>query len=107
MTKLGEQKYAEAQEDTIVCNADISFGRLDGIGWLPLRNGQGLFVQLDQEVRSGRGVRLRTPNKVETEISGALELKPGSEYHELRFYAYGGGRLLGITADFSDAILKI
>ncbi len=105
MTKLGEQKYAEAQEDTIVCNADISFGRLDGIGWFASQErGRVYFVQLDQEVRSGRGVRLRTPNKVETEISGALELKPGSEYHELRFYAYGGGRLLGITADFSDAI---
>lgn len=105
MTKLAEHKYSAAQEDTIVCNADISFGKLDGIGWFASQErGRIYFVQLGQEIRSGRGIRIRTPDKVGTELSGTLELKPGTEYQELRFYAYGGGRLLGITTDFFDAM---
>ena len=105
MTKLGENKYAEAQEDTIVCNADISFGRLDGIGWFASQErGRVYFVQLDQEIRGGKRIHIRTPDKVGTELSGALELKSGTEYEELSFYAYGGGRLLGITTDFFDAM---
>ncbi len=105
MTKSGEQSYVEAQEDTIVCNADISFGNLDGIGWFASQEmGRIYFVQLDQEIRGGRGIRIQAPDKVGTESSGVLELIPGVPFQELMFYAYGGGHLLGITADFTDAL---
>ncbi len=105
MTKTGEHQYAEAQEDTIVCNVDMGPGKLDGIGWFASQErGRVYFVQLDQEVRGSRGISTGAPEKIGAETAGVLELKSNSSYQGLWFYAYGGGRLLGSTSDFSYAV---
>lgn len=105
MTKSGDQSYVEAQEDTIVCNVDMGPGRLEGIGWFASQErGRVYFVQLNQDIRGGRGIRTGAPEKIGTESSGILELKSNSQIQGMSFYAYGAGRLLGVTSDFSQAI---
>ncbi len=105
MTKTGEYQYIEAQEDTIVCNVDMGPGKLDGIGWFASQErGRVYFVQLDQEIRGSRGIPTRAPEKIGAETADVLELKSNSSYQGLWFYAYGGGRLLGSTSNFSHAV---
>ncbi len=105
MTKTGEWSYVEAQEDTIVCNVDMGPGSLEGIGWFASQErGRVYFVQLDEEIRSGKGIRNGAPEKVGAEAACLLELKSDSQFQGLRFYAYGGGWLLKITSDFTRAV---
>lgn len=105
MTKTGVNTYVAAQEDTIVCNVDMGPGKLEGIGWFASQErGRLYFVQLSQDIRGGRGIRAGAPKKVGTDSSGILELKSNSQLQGLSFYAYGGGQLLGITSDFSQAV---
>lgn len=105
MAKAGEQSYALVQEDTIVCNVEVGTGKLDGIGWFASQErGRIYFVQLDKEIRGGRGIRTGTPGRVGTDAFGILNLQSNFQFQGLRFYAYGGGRLLGVTADFSQAV---
>ncbi len=105
MTKTGEWSYVETQEDTIVCNVDMGPGDLDGIGWFASQErGRVYFVQLDQEIRGGKGIRTGAPDKVGAEASCLLELQSDSQFQGIRFYAYGGGQLLKITSDFTHAV---
>lgn len=105
MAKTGEHTYVAAQEDTIVCNVDVGPGRLEGIGWFASQErGRLYFVQLSQDIRGGRGIRAGAPKKIGTDSSGILELKSNSQLQEVRFFAYGGGRLLGISSELSQAI---
>lgn len=105
MTKAKEHSYVAAQEDTIVCNVEVGPGRLEGIGWFASQErGRVYFVQLSQEIRGGRGIRAGAPKKIGTDSSGILELKSNSQLQEVRFCAYGGGQLLGITSELSQAI---
>lgn len=105
VTRLGDHSYMPAQEDTIVCNVDMGPGALEGIGWFASQERRRLyFVQLDQELRGGRGVRVSAPRRIRFEESDVLELKSNFQVQGLWFYAYGGGRLQGITSDFSRAM---
>ncbi|NBH70960.1 hypothetical protein D3Z51_02730 [Clostridiaceae bacterium] len=105
MAKTGDQSYAMVQEDTIVCNVEVGTGKLDGIGWFASQErGRIYFVQLSKEIRGGRGIRTGTPGRVGTDAFGILNLQSNFQFQGLRFYAYGGGRLLGVTTDFSQAV---
>ncbi len=104
-TKISEHQYAGAQDDTIVCNADMGLGRLDGIGWYASQDkGKLYFVQLGQEVRSSWEVRAAAPKRVSFEESNVLELKSNFQVQGMKFYAYGGGHLQKITMDFTEAL---
>lgn len=105
VTRSSGQDYLEAQEDTIVCNAQMGPGKLDGIGWYASQDkGKLYFVQTSQDMRSGRSLRILAPKKVSIDQADRLELTGVSALQSLQFYAYGGGRLLGVTSDFSQAV---
>lgn len=104
VSKLAGQSYAAAQEDTIVCNAGMGPGRLDGIGWYASQDkGKLYFVQVDNEIRS-RSIRVSTPKRVGYDNSETLELQSNYQLQDMEFYAYGGGRLLGSSLDFTEAL---
>ena len=99
--------YIEVQPDTIVCNVSMGPGELEGIGWYASADkGKLYFVQLSQEVRSTRNVRISVPRKIRDSESDVLELKSNYQVKKLEFYAYGGGHLEKITTDFSEAMQK-
>jgi len=105
VTRLGEQSFAPAQEDTIVCNAQMGPGKLEGIGWYASQDkGKVYFVQLNGDNSSNRNVRVTAPKRISYDQAEVLELKANTRLSGLRFYAYGGGRLLGVTGDFSEAV---
>lgn len=105
VVRTGDGQYAPAQEDTIICNADMGPGKLDGIGWYASQDkGKLYFVQLDQEVKSGRSIHLTVPRKVSFDRADTLELRANDQLEEMIFYAYGGGRLLGTAVDFHEAV---
>ena len=48
--KTGPNHYADSPEDTIVCNADLGNGKLDGIGWFASPEKERVyFVQLEED----------------------------------------------------------
>lgn len=103
----GSGQFAEAQEDTIVCNAELGTKPLDGIGWYASEEkGRVYFVQLDQEIKAGRNIHLSVPKKVSYDSSDMLELKSNYKMDTMQFYAYGGGKLLTVTDDFSEAVQR-
>lgn len=105
VTRLSEQSYVKAQEDTIVCNVDMGPGRLDGIGWYASQErGKLYFVQLDTEIRNSRTIRMAVPRRVSSDEADVLELKSNYQVQGMRFYAYGGGHLLKSTMDFTEAL---
>lgn len=105
VTRTSGNSYVAAQEDTIVCNVDMGPGRLDGIGWYASQDkGKLYFVQLDGETKSNRNIRLSVPRRVSYDGADHLELQSNYQIQGMRFYAYGGGHLLKITMDFSEAV---
>ncbi len=105
VTRTSECDYQEAQDDTIVCNAEMGPGKLDGIGWYASQDqGKLYFVQADQEIRGGRNLRISTPKRISIDQADRLELTSVYQLQGIRFYAYGGGRLLGVTGSFPDAV---
>lgn len=105
VSKLSEQSYSAAQEDTIVCNVGMGPGKLDGIGWYASQDkGKVYFVQVDNEIRNSKNVRVSTPRRVSYDKSETLELRSNYQMQGMEFYAYGGGHLLGISMDFAEAL---
>lgn len=103
--RSGYQNYAEAEQDTIVCNMDMGPGELDGIGWYASQDkGKLYFVQLGQEIRGSRNVRVSAPKRISYDQAGLLELKSNFQLQGLRYYAYGGGHLQGVTTDLTKAV---
>lgn len=105
VSRLAGQNYAEAQEDTIVCNAGMGPDQMEGIGWYASPDkGKLYFVQVDNEIRSSRNIKVSMPKRVSYDNSETLELKSNYQLQGMEFYAYGGGQLLGISRDFSEAV---
>ena len=105
VTKLSANSYVDALEDTIVCNVDMGPGKLDGIGWYASQDkGKLYFVQVGNEIRNSRSVRVATPKRIGYDASGTLELKSNYQLQGMMFYAYGGGRLLGSSTEFTEAV---
>ena len=97
--------YRLVDEDTIVCNAKIDDERLSGIGWyVDGERNKVYFAQLGTEVRGGSQISFSSPGKITYENSEILNLASSVSVPGLNFYAYGGGRLLGITQDFAKAV---
>lgn len=105
VSKAAGQLYTELGEDTLVCNSKVTETELEGIGWYTSPDLQKLyFVQLDQERKGGRSPRIFAPGKVSSEATGILDLKANTTIAVTSYYAYGGGRLLGITGEFAEAV---
>ncbi|MDO4268804.1 MAG: hypothetical protein Q4C73_10055 [Eubacteriales bacterium] len=101
--RVSEGQFVPDREDTIVCNADVSSGKLEGIGWYASQDkGKLYFVQLGSDVK-GR-VRFSAPKNVSCEQSDELDLKSNYEVQGMEFYAWGGGRLLTVTMNFTEAL---
>ena len=78
---------------------------MDGIGWFASPEKERVyFVQLDEEIKNGRSVRIQAPKRVSYEQSDRLELKSNYQLSDMEFYAYGSGHLLKVTTDFSEAL---
>lgn len=105
VVKTGAHSYAESPEDTIVCNAELENSKLDGIGWFASPEKERVyFVQLDDEIKNGRSIRMQAPKRVSYEQSDRLDLKSNYQLPDMEFYAYGNGHLLKVTTDFSEAL---
>lgn len=105
ISKAGGQLYTAVGEDTLVCNAEVEEPELEGIGWYTSSDREKLmFVQLNQERKGNRPPRIVTPGKVSSETTGILELKANTTVAVTSYCAYGGGKLIGITEDFTKAI---
>lgn len=105
VSKVSGQSYSVSQEDTIVCNEGMGPGQLDGIGWYASQDkGKLYFVQVDNEIRSSRNIRVSMPKRVGYDNSETLELKSNYQLQGMEFYAYGGGQLLGVTQNFTKAL---
>lgn len=97
--------YQAVDEDTIVCNEEIVDNQREGIGWYADKERQKLyFVQLNSEIGKGRIIRAAAPEKITYDTSEILNLGTTMTAPGIRFYAYGGGHLLGITQEFSKAV---
>ena len=105
VVKTGAHSYAESPEDTIVCNAELENSKLDGIGWFASPEKERVyFVQLDDEIKNGRSIRMQATKRVSYEQSDRLDLKSNYQLPDMEFYAYGNGHLLKVTTDFSEAL---
>jgi hypothetical protein len=86
---------------------DLGADGKDGIGWYASSDKERVyFVQTDSEIRSGRNLHIVTPKRLNVEMTERIELRAVYEISDMRFYAYGGGSLLGVTTSFSDALQK-
>lgn len=104
VVRSGDQSYVPSTEDTIVCNADIGQGRMDGIGWYASQTkGKVYFVQLDGEIKS-RGIRTSVPDEISYEKADVLSLEADRSSGNMEFYAYASGQLRQVTTDFAGAI---
>lgn len=104
VVRSGDQSYVPSTEDTIVCNADIGQGRMDGIGWYASQTkGKVYFVQLDGEMKS-RGIRTSVPDEISYEKADVLSLEADRSSGNMEFYAYASGQLRQVTTDFAGAI---
>jgi len=105
VTRSAGQSYQEAQEDTIVCNAEPGKEKLDGIGWYASQDkGKLYFVQTDQEIGNNRSLQILSPKRVSIDQADRLELTSVYQLQGIRFLAYGGGRLLGESDSFTKAV---
>lgn len=78
---------------------------LDGIGWFASQERRLLyFVQLDSEIKNSKSIRVSTPKQISGETAENLVLQQNNISGKLCFYAYGAGRLLDVTDDFSEAV---
>ncbi len=105
VVRLSDNTYAEAQEDTIVCNIEVTPDLLEGIGWYASQDkGKVYFVQTNQEISENRSIRVSAPRHLSSAESDRLELASINTLPVMRFYAYGSGHLLAVTTSFTDAL---
>lgn len=102
---LGDGQYVYENEDTIVCNQKVEADPLEGIGWQSSQEkGKIYFVQSPVEIL-GDKLRVSAPKAFSYENTSVLDVNPASQTEDvLIFYAYGGGRYLGASRSFSQAV---
>ncbi len=97
--------YAAAQEDTIVCNIEVTPDLLEGIGWYASQDKEKVyFVQTSQEISENRSIRVTAPRRLSSSESDRLEPVTINPLSVMRFYAYGSGHLLAVTTNFTAAL---
>ncbi len=102
--KVGES-YLPMDEDTLVCNDEVQYDALAGIGHLAdAKKGRVYFVQLDGSTPRSRNIRVHVPKKAVAEENNVMVLQANRPLETAMYYAYSRGRLDGIYADFSSAV---
>ncbi len=97
--------YAQTQEDTIVCNIEVTPDLLEGIGWYASQDKEKVyFVQTSQEISENRSIRVSVPRRLTSGASDRLEPASINPLSVMKFYAYGSGRLLAVTTNFTSAL---
>lgn len=100
-----ETGYEKTGEDIIVCNMEVRASGASGLGWYASEDRKRLyFVQLDQEVPDGAGIRVSAPESVTYDMSDTLELRTSLQRAAACYRAYGNGKLLGVSENLADAI---
>ena len=108
LTKTGDGSYEYRDSDTIVCNTASDQTYMEGIGWYASEDRRKLyFIQLDKDIRSGRGVRIAAASHISYDQSERLELHSDGPRQETLFYAYGRGKLQGIYTELAPAVLAV
>ncbi len=105
MVKMGQGDYLFQNEDTIVCNEDVTVDPLAGIGWYASQDmGKRYFVQLDQSL--DKAVSMREPVSFSHAGAGSLEVAApaGEDRGGQNFYAHAQGRFLGMSRSFQEAV---
>ena len=102
--KTGDDSYEYHDSDTIVCNTAADTVYMEGIGWYASEDRRKLyFIQLDQDVKNGRGVRLSAASGISYDGSERLDLHSEGPQQKTLFYAYGRGKLQGIYTELGPA----
>lgn len=105
VSQIDAKTCVPAQEDTIVCNDEVLDSSSAGIGYYAAADkGRVYFVQLDEEIRDKQRIQIGMPNSVQTENSNPIELRSEYEKGTMEFRAYGAGKLLCRTGEFSSAL---
>ncbi|MEY8338613.1 hypothetical protein AALB16_11425 [Lachnospiraceae bacterium 62-35] len=105
LSKISEHEYVQSDDDIIVCNADIGPGPLDGIGWYASEDRRKVyFVQADENIKRNQRITVTVSGNIVYDGTGLLDLKAGTWIGGMEFYAYGNGRLLGISEDLVSMI---
>lgn len=104
MTAAGDN-YTKTEEDTLVCNEQVTPDPLAGLGYLAAQEeGRLYFVQLEETEEKTSGVRVHVPKKVVAEENNIISLKANRELEDVCYFAYSGDRMNGSFVDFSEAV---
>ncbi len=96
--------YQAMDDDTLVCNEEVSKDPLDGITTLnDSTKGRLYYVKLDTG-KTARNTRVHVPKQVVAEEDDVMIFKNNTELSERIYSAYSEGRLKGSYADFSSAV---
>lgn len=107
VVKISEQNYVRTQNDTLVCNAEISDVHMEGIGWYASpQKRKTYFVQLDSDIPENKSVNITSAKKISYENSKTVSFETNNEYDSRIFYAYAGGDFMGNDEVFSQAVAK-
>jgi len=105
LVKMGDHEYTYHDNDTIVCNEAVETVYMEGIGWFASEIRRKVyFVQLDQELKGNKMVKVSVARKVSYDQSEILTFRGAAPAEQMTFYAYGNGRLQGIYTDFAEAV---
>ena len=105
MVKVSDQSYVFQNEDTIVCNEDISIDPLEGIGWYVSQDmGKRYFVQLDQTVDHPLQTREPSSYSYRDNVMAAAATVSREDRGNVIFCAYAQGRFLGSFTEFKEAV---
>ena len=95
--------YMAIDDDTLVCNENVSKDPLDGILTSnDSTKGRIYYVKLDSE-NAARSIRVHVPKQVAAEENDVIELQSGTGVTQ-SYSAYSEGRLKGSYAEFSSAV---
>lgn len=105
LVKMGDHAYTYHDADTIVCNEAVEEVYMEGIGWFASEIRRKVyFIQMDQELKGNKAVKVSVARKVSYDQSERLAFHTGTLADQMKFYAYGNGRLQGVYMDFADAV---
>lgn len=104
MTNTGLE-YTKTEEDTLVCNEQVTPDRLAGIGYIASPDeGRLYFVQLDNIEEKMQNIKNHVPKKVVAEEDNIVELKANRAQKPESYYAFSSGRMNGAYVSFNRAV---
>ncbi len=96
--------YQPMEEDTLVCNEEVSKDPLDGIATFnDSAKGRLYCVKLDAG-RMARSTKVHVPKQVAAEENDVIVLQNNGAVSQRIYSAYSEGRLKGSYAEFSSAV---